>query len=472
MEPLAGRVIVTLCAGLIALIATGRASALTRQDLMLHMDDGVDLGATLYQPTIGQAPYPAIVMLHGLGGTRQDLDIIAQRFAGNFVVLTFDARGHGQSGGLVSVDGPREIADTRAVFDWLASRPDVDPRRIGAWGISLGGGAVLRSLVEGVPWAAVETVQTWTDLYSALAPQNLSKSGAIYGLLSSVPPARLDPSVQAIEQDALASRNLPVLRAWAAQRSTRPLLSQVTTPIYFFQGRRDFVFDREQAITGYRLVRGPKQLFFGDFGHSPSTFPGPDVNAVIGEGFTFFLRWVLVPPGIPPLRYPIHVSPDPWRGAAHGFKRFPRTRTIKVAFGGRDSFTARGKAERTSGRLRTRIETFGAARIRVKAKLSGGWSRVVAVLTAKPRRGKTIIVSEGGINTSGLSGKRTLTIRMTDDATLIPKGSTLTLTLASNSLAQDTGNLLYLDLPMPPGARISIGSAQLTLPVLRTPVSR
>lgn len=472
MEPLAGRVIVTLCAGLIALIATGRASALTRQDLMLHMDDGVDLGATLYQPTIGQAPYPAIVMLHGLGGTRQDLDIIAQRFAGNFVVLTFDARGHGQSGGLVSVDGPREIADTRAVFDWLASRPDVDPRRIGAWGISLGGGAVLRSLVEGVPWAAVETVQTWTDLYSALAPQNLSKSGAIYGLLSSVPPARLDPSVQAIEQDALASRNLPVLRAWAAQRSTRPLLSQVTTPIYFFQGRRDFVFDREQAITGYRLVRGPKQLFFGDFGHSPSTFPGPDVNAVIGEGFTFFLRWVLVPPGIPPLRYPIHVSPDPWRGAAHGFKRFPRTRTIKVAFGGRDSFTARGKAERTSGRLRTRIETFGAARIRVKAKLSGGWSRVVAVLTAKPRRGKTIIVSEGGINTSGLSGKRTLTIRMTDDATLIPKGSTLTLTLASNSLAQDTGNLLYLDLPMPPGARISIGSAQLMLPVLRTPVSR
>jgi hypothetical protein len=71
-----------------------------------------------------------------------------------------------------------------------------------------------------------------------------------------------------------------------------------------------------------------------------------------------------------------------------------------------------------------------------------------------------------------MNGTRTLTIRMIDDATLIPKGSTLTLTLASNSLAQNPGNLLYLDLPMPPAARISIGAAQLTLPVLRKPVSR
>jgi hypothetical protein len=108
----------------------------------------------------------------------------------------------------------------------------------------------------------------------------------------------------------------------------------------------------------------------------------------------------------------------------------------------------------------------------VKAKLSGGWSRVVAVLTAKPRRGKTIVVSEGGINTSGMSGTHTLTIRMIDDATVIPRGSKLTLTLASSSLAQDPNNLLYLDPTMPAGARISLGSAQLTMPVLRTPISR
>ena len=473
MEPLGRRVVAILVAGVIALVASGRASAFTRHDLVLHMDDGVDLGATLYEPN-GDPPlqgFPAIVLLHGLGGSRQDVDFIAQRWADTFAVLSFDARGHGQSGGLVSVDGPREIADTRAVHDWLASRSEIDPHAIGALGISLGGGAVLRSLVEGVPWAAVETMQTWSDLYSALAPQNLSKSGAIYGLLSSVPESRLDPSVKAIEQDALASRNLPVLRAWAAQRSSLSQLSRVTTPVYLFQGRRDFVFDIAQAKAAYRALRGPKELYIGDFGHSPSTFPGPDVSRVLAEGETWFIRWLIHNP-IPPVRYPVNISPDPWAGKAAGFKKFPSTKTVKVAFGGRDSFRASGKADRTSGRLRTRVETFGSARIRVKAKLSGGWSRLVAVLTAKPRRGKTIVVSEGGVNTSGMRGSHTLTIRMIDDATLIPRGSTLTLTLASNSLAQDPNNLLYLDLPMPAGAKISLGPAQLVLPVLGKPISR
>jgi hypothetical protein len=76
------------------------------------------------------------------------------------------------------------------------------------------------------------------------------------------------------------------------------------------------------------------------------------------------------------------------------------------------------------------------------------------------------------VNTSGLSGRRKLTIRLLDDATLIPRGATLTLTLASSSLAQNPGNLLYLDLPMPANAKVSLGPASLTLPVLRKPVSR
>jgi alpha-beta hydrolase superfamily lysophospholipase len=435
---------------------------------MLHMDDGLDLAATLYQPAAGQQPSAAIVMFHGLGATRQQIDPIAQRLASTFVVLTFDARGHGQSGGLVSVDGPREIADTRAVYNWLAAQPYVDPHAIGAWGLSLGGGAVLRSLVEGVPWSAVEVADTWSDLYAALAPQNLTKSGAIYALTNGV---KLDPPLQRLVQDALASRNLDSLRQFAAERSSLPRLSGITTPVYLFQGRRDFVFDLAQAKATYRLLKGPKKLYLGDFGHSPSTFPGPDLDTVVAEGASWFSRYLLHLP-MPPVRFPVQISPDPWRGKAVAFKALPATTSVKVAFRGRAAFDMRGKAQRTSGRLRTRLETFGSARVRVKAKLTGGWTRLVAVLTAKPRRGKTVVVSEGGINTTGLHGTRTLMIHMIDDATLIPRGAKLTLTLGSSSLAQDTGNLLYLDPPMPAGAKVSLGAAQLTIPVLRSPISR
>jgi predicted acyl esterase len=454
----------------VAFVAAGRASAAT-QELKLRMSDGVELAATLYEPSTAPPPagYPAIVLFHGLGGKRQDLDAVAQRLVGPFAVLSLDARGHGQSGGLVSIDGPREIADTREVFDWLAARSDIDGAKIGAWGISLGGGAVLRSLVEGVPWAAVEVLQTWTDLYGALAPQNLAKSGAVFQFLNSVPDDRLDPSVLAIRDDALASRNLKGLRAFADLRSTRKLLSNVKTPVFLFQGRRDFAFDIAQAKAAYALLKGPKRLYIGDFGHAPSTFPGPDFAQLMALGRTWFSRYLLGAAAAVP---PVALAPNPWRGKFRSYAKLPPTRRLTIPLPGGDRLSGAGRALRTSGRFTGLAETFGSASVQVTVQLAGGWSRLVAVLTAQPRRGSEVVVSEGGVNTAGLKGKRRLTIRLIDTATLIRKGARLRLTLASSSLAQNPGNVLYLNLPLPRKARITVGDARLVLPILRKPVSR
>ena len=435
------------------------------------MSDGVDLAATLYEPTTAPPPagYPAIVLFHGLGGKRQDLDAVARRFVGPFAVLSFDARGHGQSGGLVSLDGPREIADAREVFNQLAARREINKTKIGAWGLSLGAGAILRSLVEGVPWATVETVETWTDLYSALAPQNLAKSGAILQFLSAVPENRLDPSALPIRDDALASRNLAKLRAWADVRSSRKLLSKVRTPIFFFQGRRDFAFDIGQAKAGYALVKGPKRLYVGDFGHAPSTFPGPDFSQLTSLGRAWFLRYLV---GTPAAVAPVALAPSPWRGKLRTYRKLPSTGRLAIPLPGIDAVAGAGRALRESGPFTARAETFGSATVQVSVRLSGGWSRLVAVLTAQPRRGKEVVVSEGGINTTGLRGRRKLTIHLIDTATLIRQGARLRLTLASSSMAQNPGNLLYLNLPMRRSARVTIGNARLVLPILRKPVSR
>jgi fermentation-respiration switch protein FrsA (DUF1100 family) len=464
---------VVVCAAGLALLASGRASAFTKQDLALTMSDGARLAATLYEPAAAPPPagFPAIVMLHGVGGKRQDLDPIARSFSSNdYVVVAFDARGYGQSGGLASIDGPREIADTRAVFDWLAARPEIDRHHIGAWGISLGGGAVLRSLVQGVPWETVEVLQTWTDLYSALAPQNLAKSGAIYSFLSSATQNRLDPSVLAVADDALANRNLRSLRSFASVRSSRRLLSSVRTPVLMFQGRRDFEFDIAQAKAGYRLLKGPKGLYVGDFGHSPSTFPGPDFVAVVGYGLDWFNRYLR---GLPvDLPFSFGLAADPWRDSVALYGDLPSTRRLAFRLSGRATIRSSGRIVRATAKTRRRLETFGSPKVRLRVRLSGGWSRLVAVLTARPPHGAEVVVSEGGINTAGLRGRRRLTIRMIDQATLIRRGSRLRLTLASSSLAQDPANLLYLNLPMPAAARISIREAKLVLPVLLHPVSR
>lgn len=357
----------------------------------------------------------------------------------------------------------------KAVFGWLAARPEIDRARIGAWGLSLGGGAVLRSLVEGVPWAAVETAETWTDLYSALVPQRLSKSGAVFQFLNSVPQSRFDPSVLAIRQDALASTNLGTLRAWADARSTRSQLGKVTTPVFMFQGRRDFAFDIAQAKAGYRLLKGPKRLYVGDFGHGPSIFPGPDIAQVVSLGLKWFTRYLI---GATASVAPVSLAPSPWRGQLRTYSSLPSTRRLTIALGGSDSLAGPGRALRTSGPLTARVETFGSPQVQVSARLSGGWSRLVAVLTAQPRRGAEIVISEGGVNTTGLSGNRRLTIALIDVATLIPRGSRFRLYLASSSLAQNPGNLLYLNLPMPSSARVKLGAARVVIPILRSPVSR
>src|SRR5262245_15129638 len=121
--------------------ATGAAAA--KQDLSITMDDGVSIAATLYLPDGTPPPggWPGIVFLHGLSGNRQSMNALVEGYGltgQGYAILTFGARGHGESGGLVGIDGPREVADTRAIHDWFAARPDVSDAKVGAWGISYG----------------------------------------------------------------------------------------------------------------------------------------------------------------------------------------------------------------------------------------------------------------------------------------------------------------------------------------------
>jgi predicted acyl esterase len=134
------------------------------------------------------------------------------------------------------------------------------------------------------------------------------------------------------------------------------------------------------------------------------------------------------------------------------------------------TITTRGKVASRAAGLATPIEVFGAPTVRVDVRAAGGWSRLVAVLSATTPSGTEIVVSGGGVPLR--NGRRTVTIRLIDQATFVPRGSRLTLTLASSSLAQNPANLLYLDLPLPAPARATIFSTKLTLPVLATPISR
>ena len=466
----------------LALAVPGTASAFTKTDLTISMSDNVGITATYYEPA-GAPPlggWPAVMLLHGLGENRNytanavgmSINTIAETYLApqGYAVLTFDARGHGQSGGLVAIDGPREIQDVRELFAWLSSQPLVNKLRIGAFGYSYGGGALWRAAAENVPFAAIEVATAWTDLYSAFVPQDLARSGVVLGFWQSIA-ARAAPEVQPILNDALAGQNLTGVRAWAAQRSSRQLLGQIKAPTFLMQGRRDFAFDLDQALVAYGRLSVPKRLYLADFGHAPSALPAGELEHVLPEARLWFDRFLKGLPNGIDKKLPVEIAPDPWTGKTSSYRTLPARRTLKLVFRGRRSIAYNGKIARTRARVRLRLETLGAPVLKVSLASSTGWPHVVAVLSAVTPQGKELVVSEGGARVKlGARAKR-VTIRMISQATNIPPGSRLRLTVAGTSTAQDAGNLLYLS-GVPRSAHLTVGPASLAVPVLVKPISR
>ncbi len=91
--------------------------------------------AAWYAPGTNRA---AVILVHGVGADRSAL-VAETRFLADagFAVLALDLPGQGASGGETFWGVPERRAISAAV-DWLGQRPEVDPRRIGAFGMSMG----------------------------------------------------------------------------------------------------------------------------------------------------------------------------------------------------------------------------------------------------------------------------------------------------------------------------------------------
>jgi len=457
----------------LALPAPALADTFTKQHLTIAGQTGTPLAATLYEPT--SAPpaggFPAIVMFHGLGGTRASMNVLAEGYFATqgYVVLTFDARGHGESGGLWGLDGPNEDGDAWALHDFLAARPEVNAKKIGAYGISLGGGAVWNSTVIGkLPWAAIVPEATWTSLYQALFPQDLPKSGLIAQLGMLVPDARTDPEILLRKPDAIAGTNLPDLHELTDSRSVRGKLSSVTTPTLMLQGRRDFLFDVDQALAAFKELRGPKRLYLGDFGHPPSSFASPDLEYMETEVRQWFDRFLKDEPNGIDKRPPIEVAKSPFSGTVQ-YARPPVLSSVRFAATG-GTFGS-GSLVRIFRLPKQRVETFGDATVTASVKTAAPVAHLVGVLSAIAPDGTETVVSDGGVPLRVPTKSRKVTIRFMNEVTSLAPGSRLKLTLGGTSSAQSAGNLLYL-LGNPLGTQITVGKVRVVLSVLRTPISR
>jgi predicted acyl esterase len=476
------RLILVLAVAVTALVPSDRAAAagFTQTDSKVTMSDGARIAVSYFEPegTPPSAGWPAVILLHGLGMTRNKADfanwttnILAARFLApeGYAVLTYDARAHGESEGLFTLDGPRELADLRELLSWLTAHPNIDARHVGLEGASYGGGLVWKAAVEGLPVAAIAPVATWTDLREALAPQGHVRAGIVFAFSQDLPRARYGPEELQLLTDAIAEQNLPALRAYLASRSTRSQLGTVRIPTFMLQGRRDFAFDANQALAAYRLLKGPKRLYLGDFGHAPATNPADEFEYTAVQVRMWFDRFLKgIPNGIDK-RPPIEIAPDPW-GKTVSFKALPKTRTLNFSFRGTRVLSAEGKVVRTTTRVR-HLETFGSPIVKVSFVTRSGYKHLVAVLSALKPDGTETVIADGGADTQA-SGKksRTVAIKLQNEVTSIPAGARLRVTLGARSTVQSLRNLVYL-IPVPEGSVANVGRVSLTLRTLSKPVT-
>ena len=159
----------------------------------------VDLDTDVYVPdgTPPPAGFPLLEMFHGGGSTKDNpYDAAhARRFADDgYVVLSYSARGHGNSGGQTTVAGPAEMRDLFDVSAWalgiggraLPPHPDfhIDRTRIALSGYSQGGlhtnlgqvWSVDQSINPyGISFRALEPGNTPDLVFSALVPNSVLK---------------------------------------------------------------------------------------------------------------------------------------------------------------------------------------------------------------------------------------------------------------------------------------------------------
>jgi alpha/beta superfamily hydrolase len=98
----------------------------------------------------------AVLLSHGSGGSRGRVAAHVRMLARHgYGVLALDNPGNGGSDGHANGLGDNAQPAIRAGLDWLARRPDVDPRRIAGFGLSLGGEVLLEAAARDRRIAAV-----------------------------------------------------------------------------------------------------------------------------------------------------------------------------------------------------------------------------------------------------------------------------------------------------------------------------
>lgn len=138
-----------------------------REKIVFSGVDGSRVPGYFAIPQEGEGPFPCVILMHGLGGSKSDWwdeesfhrgGLLTKALLGNGIaVLTLDCEHHGERGASNDFESPdvfvfqrgwlyrardmivKSAVEHRRAMDYLESRPEIAADRIGVLGYSMGG---------------------------------------------------------------------------------------------------------------------------------------------------------------------------------------------------------------------------------------------------------------------------------------------------------------------------------------------
>jgi pimeloyl-ACP methyl ester carboxylesterase len=168
-----------------------------------------------------------LIYAHGFGGNRGALlEQVAAMHEIGYGALLLDMRNHGESGDAITTWGYAEANDILAAYNYLLTRPEVDPNRIGLVGKSMGGAAVAKAAGE-VPNLAVLVLESTYSSFEENLPNILPGIARAPGFLAPyvfkrMESATKEPLTEILTADTVAGLNVPLLVIYGEQDQLVP----------------------------------------------------------------------------------------------------------------------------------------------------------------------------------------------------------------------------------------------------------
>jgi uncharacterized protein len=272
---------------------------------MFFSSTGERVAATLYQPLGSlQEKCAACVLCQGLSGVQEFVlpEIATHLAKAGFLALTFDYRGFGKSEGKTGlIDLHARTQDALDACNFVRSLPQVDSRRIGIYGHSLGGGIAqkaalldrtLSCLISTSGFSSGEkllrslrTNQEWLEFKEILEEDRIERVLSGKSRLVDIMEIFTFSSHFKEEYSALTSKkesssipenkanHSPLFQLYSAdlimQFETLSMLSELAPkPALFIHGALDDVIPIEDTLNAYAKLSEPKKIvIFDDYDH-------------------------------------------------------------------------------------------------------------------------------------------------------------------------------------------------------------